>query len=141
MGVVKKEEASAQEEEESREDKGIKKVIRPSLFTSLSCQLILPFHGIEIREGLTLRQSPVSSFDSAQDKPPGFRVVEVSKKGKPPLVGSSLFCFSPHPDYFFFLVNWALRSSTCFFRASFSAVREPMVASFSAAFCISSFNF
>ena len=52
MGVVEKKEGSAQKEEESREDKGIKEVIRPSLFTSFSCQSVLPFHGIEIREGL-----------------------------------------------------------------------------------------
>ena len=59
MGVVKKEEGSAQQEEESREDKGIEEVIRPSLLTSFSCQLVLPFHEIEMREGLTLRLSPV----------------------------------------------------------------------------------
>ncbi len=59
MGVVKKEEASAQQEEEGGENKGIEKVIRPSLLTSLSCQLVLPFHGIEMREESTLRLSPV----------------------------------------------------------------------------------
>lgn len=50
MGVVEEEEGSAQQEEEGREDKGIEEVIRPSLPTSLSCQLILPFHGIEMKE-------------------------------------------------------------------------------------------
>jgi hypothetical protein len=50
MGVVEKKEGSAQYEEESREDKGIEEVIRPPLLTSLSCQLILSFHGIEMRE-------------------------------------------------------------------------------------------
>jgi hypothetical protein len=50
MGVVEKEEGSAQYEEESREDKGIEEVIRPPLLTSLSWQLILSFHGIEMTE-------------------------------------------------------------------------------------------
>ena len=49
--------------------------------------MILLFHGIEMREGLTLRLSPVSS--------PGFSVIEWIKKGKTPSVDLPFFVFDP----------------------------------------------